>query len=73
MPHRRKGTFRIKELKYLWIPHKILDGFNFCYGITIQIIYMQGKSDIARTIKTKHVFMWILDFSHQHDQVSKGD
>lgn len=34
---------------------------------------MEGKSDIDRTIETKHVFMWIIDFSHQHDQFSEGD
>ena len=34
---------------------------------------MQGKSDIDRTIKTNNLFVWIVDFSYQHDQFSEGD
>lgn len=34
---------------------------------------MQGKSDIDRTFKTNHLFVWIVDFSYQHDQSSEGD
>lgn len=75
MPHRRKGTFTITELKYLQICNKILDGFRifFCCGITIRIIYMQGESDIDRTIRNRHVLMWLADIFHQHDQFSEGD
>lgn len=74
MPYRRKGTFRITELKDLWICNKILDGFSiFCYEITVRIIHMQGESDIDRTIRSRHVLMWLADFSHQRDQFSEGD
>lgn len=34
---------------------------------------MKVKRDIDRTIKTNHLFVWIVDFSYQHDQFSEGD
>lgn len=34
---------------------------------------MQGESDIDRTVRVRHVLMWLADFSLQHDQFSEGD